>query len=290
MNKQISVFIMDVSGSSFDPNFGEELEVYLHNLTNWIKNWSKDVLNVKVTTRMGDEIMLISESYAAAYMIASYISRIWKFKDHKPYFGLSFGNIQRDLEDINLETWIHPLVKQARIANDELKKVKDNRPLFRFKLDNNVTNTTLINLLNTEPSGNLFSVFETLINTLIETQNLYFIRQTELQELITTLYLILGKQRDISSLIKKSPSTISSHLNKGDGFEVIKTFQKTIEALVSFQVTTLRLEVITASQEDSEIDSILRQHNPYEKMKRLDNQIKKHIKDNIHSFFDLTTS
>lgn len=281
---------MDVSGSSNDPKFGEELETYLQDLTSWVQSWSKNILNLKITTRMGDEVMLMSENYAAAYMIASYISRIWKFKNHKPYFGLSFGNINKDIEDINLDTWIHPLVKQARIANNEIKKIKDNRPLFRFKLDNNVSNTTLMNLLKTEPSGNLFSVFETLINTLIETQNLYFIRQTKLQELITTLQLILEKQRDIARLLKKSPSTISSHLNKADGFEVIKSFQRTIEALTSFQVTTLRLESITSSQADSEIEYVLKQHNPYKTIEQLDKQIKAHIKKNIHNFFDLTIS
>lgn len=281
---------MDVSGSSNDPKFGEELETYLQDLTSWVQSWSKNILNLKITTRMGDEVMLTSENYATAYMIASYISRIWKFKNHKPYFGLSFGNINKDIEDINLDTWIHPLVKQARIANNEIKKIKDNRPLFRFKLDNNVSNTTLMNLLKTEPSGNLFSVFETLINTLIETQNLYFIRQTKLQELITTLQLILEKQRDIARLLKKSPSTISSHLNKGDGFEVIKSFQRTIEALTSFQVTTLRLESITSSQADSEIEYVFKQHNPYKTIEQLDKQIKAHIKKNIHNFFDLTIS
>ena len=48
-------------------------------------------------------------------------------KDHKPYFGLSFGDINDDVSTLNIETWIHPLMKQARHSNDLLKNKQQNQ-------------------------------------------------------------------------------------------------------------------------------------------------------------------
>ncbi|WP_026908102.1 hypothetical protein [Paucisalibacillus globulus] len=288
MIKPVSIFIMDVSNSSYSSDFGDTLETYLEEISCLVKSWTKDVLSVKVSARRGDEIIFISENYTTAYTIAFYITRIWKFRNNKPYFGLSFGNINKNIEDINLETWIHPLVKQARIANNKLKEIKKNRPPFRFELDNNVNSTSLKELLKTDPSGNLFTVFETLINTLIDTQNLYFGRQTYLQEIISTLKLIIDKQRNIAVLLKKSPSTISNHLNKGEGTEIIKTFNNITESLNSFQITNLRLESLTSADKITAIDNQLNQQNPYEITNKLNEKIKQHLKNNISTYFDFS--
>ena len=96
--------------------------------------WTKDITTTQVIHRSGDEIVVVSSGYATAYTLAFYISQIWAFKDHKPYFGLSFGEIQEDVNALDIETWIHPFMKQARYANDMLKHQEQNRDQFNFEL------------------------------------------------------------------------------------------------------------------------------------------------------------
>ena len=127
MGIPISIFIMDVSRSSIIEKVGEELEFYLKDIVNWINVWTDDIVKIKISQRMGDAIFFIAENYATVYTIAFYISRIWKYKKHQPYFGLTFGTINKSLHEIDMETWIHPIVKKARMANDELKKETENR-------------------------------------------------------------------------------------------------------------------------------------------------------------------
>ena len=86
MTYPVSVFIMDVSNSSVE-DIGGELSNYLHHLEERISIWTKDITTTKVIHRSGDEIVVVSSGYATAYTLAFYISRLWKFKDHKPYFG-----------------------------------------------------------------------------------------------------------------------------------------------------------------------------------------------------------
>ncbi len=157
MGNPVSIFIMDVSGSSINENVGEELESYLRDIVSRVKVWTDGIVNIKISHRMGDEIFFIGENYATAYTIAFYISRIWKYKKHPPYFGLTFGTINKSLYEIDMETWIHPIVKKARIANDEIKKVKENRQQFKFELDYQIENHHLRKQLDSyDPFHHLF--------------------------------------------------------------------------------------------------------------------------------------
>src|SRR5699024_9339237 len=146
-NQPVSVCIMDISRSSAD-DFGRELSQYLQQLKQAIGDWTNSFIMTKTTHRAGDELVVISEGFATAYMIAFYISRIWRYPKHPPYFGLSFGLIKEQLADIHVETWIHPLMKQARVANDFLKN-ETNRKQFRFELAHMNHSAEFEQLLNT---------------------------------------------------------------------------------------------------------------------------------------------
>ena len=59
MGIPISIFIMDVSRSSINEKVGEELEFYLKDIVNWINVWTDDIVKIKISQRMGDEIFFI---------------------------------------------------------------------------------------------------------------------------------------------------------------------------------------------------------------------------------------
>ena len=67
MRNPVSIFIMDVSSSSVEENFGKELTSYLKEIVNWIEIWTEGIVKTKVKHRMGDEIILASNNYATAY-------------------------------------------------------------------------------------------------------------------------------------------------------------------------------------------------------------------------------
>ncbi len=232
MNHPVSIFIMDVSNSSYEDEFGQELTLYLKEMVERINIWTNGIVKTKVKHRMGDEIFFISEHYSTAYTIAFYISRIWKYKNHKPYFGLSFGNISKKIEDIDTDTWIHPLVKQARMANDDIKK-KSNRQQFSFELDN-VSNGKLVNTF-LQVDENYRYEFETLFNLLLRYQHTFIEKQTELQHLICSLFLILNQQKRIAAFLGKSPATISSHYKKGNCEEILAACNEIQTVLISLQ-------------------------------------------------------
>ena len=72
MGIPISIFIMDVSRSSIIEKVGEELRILLKDIVNWINVWTDDIIKIKISQRMGDEIFFIAENYATAYTIAFY--------------------------------------------------------------------------------------------------------------------------------------------------------------------------------------------------------------------------
>ncbi|SDN32464.1 hypothetical protein [Bacillus sp. OK048] len=227
MNRPISIFILDVSNSS-SPAMGEKLTNYLDDLVYWINIWTKEVVYCKVKHRAGDEIIFVGYGYSTAYILAFFISRIWKFKDHPPYFGFSFGDIDKELEAVDIEKWIHPLIKQARYANDLLKQ-EQGRPLFKFELDQFYENKTL-------SSYNLFrNEFEILINSLLRLQMTMLQEQTHIQEQVCTYYLILQQQKAAGALLGKTAPTISSHFKKGKSGEILNVFGELITILNSLQ-------------------------------------------------------
>lgn len=235
MTNPISIFIMDVSNSSKE-EIGPKLSNYLTTLETKIMKWTENITPTLVSHRAGDEIVLVSSGYASAYTIAFYINQLWPFKAHKPYFGLSFGDIYEDIHHLNIEKWIHPLMKQARIANDKLKDQTSNRGQFNFEFnpissryvyeDNNFSNVQL----------------QTLFNTILQLQQEIMNEQTNIQSLVCSLYFILNKQNEISTYLGRSKSTISTHLKKGKCESILSSFQDTIKVLSTWNHTSLNDE------------------------------------------------
>lgn len=229
MTKPISIFILDVSNSSSE-EMGETLTNYLDDVVNWITEWTKNFGHIKVKHRSGDEIIFVAYGYATSYILAFFITRIWKYQNHKPYFGLSFGDIDTELETVDIEKWIHPLIKQARYANDRLKQ-EQVRPLFRYEMDQFCPSNQKSNV-----GHNPYrEEFERLINTLLRMQQTFIIEQTALQELVCSAYFILQQQKAVSHLLGKTPATISSHFKKGKCEEIFSIFTEILETLQSLE-------------------------------------------------------
>jgi hypothetical protein len=208
----------------------------------------------------GDEIIFIGSGYSTAYTIAFYISRIWKYKTNKPYFGLAFGDIDKALAEIDIEKWIHPLVKQARYANDQLKQ-EQIRPQFKFELDQ-----FFAGVQSNSCSYNHFRYeFETLLNTLLNLQQNFIWNQTDIQELVCSMYLILQQQKAVGKLLGRSAPTISSHYKKGNSEEILNTFTEIINILNSLEQKTYQIS----------------ETNPVIRNEKLHNSIRKHLKENI---------
>lgn len=225
MGNQVSVFIMDVSNSSKE-DIGNELSDYLQDLQISIAYWTQYITTTKVAHRAGDELVVVSNGFASTYILAFYLSRIWKYTDHPPYFGLSFGNIEGNLNDINIETWIHPLMKQSRLANDFLKN-QQKRMQFRFEL-----------APRKDASG--FEVysreFATLLNTSLSLKQEQINEQTEIQSLVCSLYLMLGQQNKVSEYLGRTKSTISSHMKNGKADVILDTFYNIVDVLNSLEM------------------------------------------------------
>nr|WP_263326582.1 hypothetical protein [Neobacillus sp. Marseille-Q6967] len=229
MKKPISIFILDVSNSSSE-EMGDKLTNYLDDVVNGITDWTKNFGHIKVKHRSGDEIIFVAYGYATSYIIAFFISRIWKYQNHKPYFGLSFGDIDTELEKVDIEKWIHPLIKQARFANDLLKQ-EQVRPLFRYEMDQFYPSNQQSNV-----GHNPYrEEFERLINALLRVQQTFFMEQTTLQELVCSTYFILQQQKAVAHLLGKTPATISSHFRKGKCEEIFSIYTEILVTLHSLE-------------------------------------------------------
>lgn len=207
-----SVFIMDVSNSSSADN-GETLSRYLSKLESTVKSWSG---RVQVNHRAGDELIVLAEGYSSAFIIAFYISRIWGYRLNAPYFGLSFGGIEKNIDTIDIEKWIHPLVKQARDANEYLKKQKD-RESFHFQS------------IDIEPE------LLDMMNGVLSLQHVLSAQQTEIQRLVCSLYLIYGKQNAVADLLGRSAPTVYSHFKKGHSEQIFQSFREIVGVLESIE-------------------------------------------------------
>jgi hypothetical protein len=264
MNYPISVFIMDVTNSSSE-KMGEELTLYLDELVDWITRWTKNSGQIKIKHRSGDEIIFVGSGYSTAYTIAFFVSRLWKYKEHRPYFGLSFGDSNKELAEVDIEKWIHPLIKQARYANDKLK-LAQNRSQFKFELDQfypiDVHNSFTYNQFRKE--------FDKLINILVNLQQKFIRNQTDIQSLVCSLYLILKQQKVIGKLLGRTAPTISSHIKNGNSVEILGTFSEIINVLHSLQEKAYRTSA----------------DNPQETNKKLTKSIRNHLLDNLHTLID----
>ncbi|MFE7062706.1 hypothetical protein ACFVAD_11190 [Sutcliffiella sp. NPDC057660] len=242
MKRPVSVFMMDVTDSSRN---WKDVSSYLEKVETYIKLWTKGLPNVHVKHRLGDEIVCIFDHYATAYTVAFYIGQIWKFTDQPPYFGMSFGLVDEDISDIDIDKWNHPLMKHARMANEKIKQSTNRSPILLF------------------PDSDAMSIPSVeMSNLLLEYQGKLIAEQTKLQRLISGLFSVLDEQKTIASLLGKSPSTISSHYKKGNCEIILKT-------LNTIQNTLNNLEETQSGTYPSNIT------------KELQNTIKNHLKQNL---------
>ncbi|WP_342505027.1 hypothetical protein [Sporosarcina sp. FSL K6-2383] len=253
MTYPVSVFIMDVSNSS-KGDIGGELSKYLHQLEERIAVWTKGITTTQVIHRSGDEIVVVSSGYATAYTLAFYINQIWAFKDHKPYFGLSFGDIQEDVNALNIETWIHPFMKQARYANDMLKHQEQNKDQFKFEL------ADFLNAKSFEGYHLFRSQFETLLNMILKLQQDQIKEQTAIQSLVCSLFLVLNQQNKISHYLDRSASTISGHLKKGKYESITSAFNDIVKVLNSLQPESEHTQQVINDQLQQNIKRIVSNH------------------------------
>lgn len=213
----VSLFIMDVTNSSSAVN-SEELSNYLGQLETYINKWYEGIGSVQVKHRSGDELIILAEGYSSAFMTAFYISSIWKYEKHLPYFGIAYGRLDKSVGEIDIEKWIHPAVKQARNANDHLKKLKD-RETFYFQIPEK------------EPG------LQTLINGMLSLQNVLRKEQTEVQRLVCSLYLIYGKQNTVAKLLDRSAPTVYSHYKKGHCEQILRSYHEIVSVLDARQAS-----------------------------------------------------
>ncbi|WP_223699965.1 hypothetical protein [Sutcliffiella deserti] len=215
MEKPVSVFIMDVTNSSKN---WKKITSYLEKIEELIKNWTVGLPNVQVKHRLGDEIVCIFDHYATAYTVAFFISQIWKLEEQPPYFGISFGNVEEDLTRIDIDKWNHPLMSQARMANEKIKRSTNRTPILL------VPETEMTD----QPTMDM-------VNLLLEYQGKMMQEQTTLQHLISGLYTVMEEQKTIAKLLGKSPSTISSHYKKGNCEIIHRTLQTIQRTLISLE-------------------------------------------------------
>jgi hypothetical protein len=244
----VSVFIMDVTDSS-SAGYGEELSAYLEQLEKNIKNWCGKIGSAQVKHRSGDELIFLAEGYSSAFITAFFISSIWRYEKHLPYFGLAYGRLDKKVEEIDIEKWIHPLAKQARNANEHLKKQKD-RETFYFQIPDR------------EPG------LQTLINGMLSLQNVLRIEQTDVQRLVCSLYLIYGKQNIVAQLLDRSAPTVYSHFKKGHCEQIIRSFRDIISVL-------------------DDIEAVEFPNKEYKQMNALEESIRTNIKSQVQNMFNL---
>jgi hypothetical protein len=218
--------MMDVTDSSRN---WKEISSYLENMEELIKQWTNGLPNVHVKHRLGDEIVCIFDHYATAYTVAFYISQIWKYPGQPPYFGMSFGNVDDELAKIDIDKWNHPLMKQARLANEKIKQSANRTPMLLF------------------PESEAISIPSLeMANLLLEYQGKMVNNQTKIQRLISGLFSVLDEQKTIANLLGKSPSTISSHYKKGNCEIILKTLytiQNTLNQLEEEQSGTYPVNI-----------------------------------------------
>lgn len=224
MKKEISLFVMDVSDYARD-EIGNELNDYFEDLKISIGSWTQYITPTKVMYRSNRELIVISNGYASAYLLAFYLTRIWKYKNHLPYFSLSFGIIEEDLSTINIDTWNHPLLQEAKRAVEVLKN-KQSRKKFQF---------IFADLLDREKFYMVKSEFEKMLNTISDLMQEHLNNQTDIQSLVCSLYVILGQQNKVSEYLNRTKSTISSHMKNGKTIVILNAFNNLVSVLDSLQ-------------------------------------------------------
>ncbi|ARU61556.1 hypothetical protein CBW65_11445 [Tumebacillus avium] len=216
MKTPISILIMDVTNSTGFTDT-KELTNYLGQVVDWIDMWTRGIVSTKVKKRYGDEIIVVTENYFTAYLLAFYIILFWKYEKHPPYLGITFGMTEDDVLDIDLEEWNDPLVKSARIASETIKQSKRRPPILFHRLNSeNDTEYPMVSVL----------------NILSEMQFKLIREQSPYQHAVFKLYLLYQKQVDIANRISRKPATISKQLKDGNSETIIDALD-TIERMLN---------------------------------------------------------
>ncbi|SFD02152.1 hypothetical protein SAMN05443252_1146 [Bacillus sp. OV322] len=214
MKKLFSMFIMDVTNSTEFEN-STELTEYLSFWENTLNDMS--FLNIKAKHRMGDEIICVADNFYSAVMIAYYIIYNWKYEKFMPYFGITIGEMEGEIE--NVDKWNHPVIKKAREANEKIKKDDERKSLFFLEL----------------PSDLLFEKSLDL-NMIISLQTMLILGQTSKQREILGLYSLVNSQKKVAEILGKTPPTISNHIKKGYIEMILQASGVILESLKSGQV------------------------------------------------------
>ncbi|MBP3041560.1 hypothetical protein J9303_19140 [Bacillaceae bacterium Marseille-Q3522] len=217
MKQPVSVFIMDVTNSS--AGNWKEMTSYLQQWQKDISSWCKQILPAKVIHRRGDEILFLGASPFSAYTIAYQIGLHWRYNRQKPYFGLSFGTMEDQIEEIDLEIWNHPLIKMARLASEKLKQDKHRQTMYMDTIS--YDNTRLVQTAD-------------LINLLFDHQHVLREKQSPQQRLVGALYMIYQEQKTVAELLNKTPATISAHFKKGN-WELLNHTHTQIQKILADQ-------------------------------------------------------
>lgn len=218
MRNYASIFIMDVTNSS-KFNKENELSEYLKYWTDLLKKLDT-FTNIKVKHRQGDEIICVVDDYFTAYILAFYMIIHWKYREHMPYFGISYGYFDEELNDI--EIWNNPMVKQARLGNDFIKSQSPRNNLIALKKDQKENQYLLSN-----------------INLIIEMQNNLIVNQTDKQREVLALHSLLESQKEIANYVKKTQATTSSHYTKGNVELIFKAYKTIVDHLKLTQIKSL---------------------------------------------------
>ncbi|WP_141432320.1 helix-turn-helix transcriptional regulator [Bacillus sp. 03113] len=252
MKKATSIFIMDVTNSTSEKNWFE-ITKYLQEWEKYIGAWCENTIMSKVSHRRGDEILFVSYHHFTAFTIAYHISQHWKFTKQRPYFGISYGFIDEDIENLDIEIWNHPLIKKARDQNAKIKKDK-----------NRYTNMLITG---DQEKKKIISTTD-ILNLLIENQQALLQNQSENQKLIYSLYSIFHEQKQVAKVLNKTQSTISTHYKRGQSELLLKNFYK-IQKILSIHETS----------ESQNVDQMMLLIHD------LNTSIRNHLKDNVKQFF-----
>lgn len=223
--RPVSIFIMDVSKSSAVSS-GEELSAYLSEIEKYIKRWFQDYDSIQISHRSGDELIFLANGFSTAFVTAFFITRLWKFENNQPYFGLAFGSMSQSVESIEIEKWVHPLANLARIANDSLKNDHKSRGSFLFQT-----------ALSPRVQGLEFTTAEigTLLNGMLKLQQALKDQQTDIQRLVCSLYSVYKRQNVVSEFLGRSAPTIYSHFKKGHCELILNSYREIADVLDSLQ-------------------------------------------------------
>lgn len=219
----ISIFIMDITDSTKHSD-GEELSEYLsiwENILNEFGSHSES-LTVRANYRMGDEIFLIADDYVTAYTVATYMYFLWKYPKNNPYFGISNGYIDVPIDDIDLERWNHPIIKEARLANEAIKNAKSRLQAIRVYA--------------AEKEDSKCKIEKKVMNHILKLQHQLAAHQTQKQKEITGLYMLYGAQNNIATLLNKSKATISNQFSKGATSLILESISQLQEMMIFSQL------------------------------------------------------